>query len=264
MNEVLAALRDAEHVSVSSLKTYLMCPMKHAHRYLLRTEASHRSIALVLGVSVHEAVAEYYRFISEKGESPPPEFMTDALDTAWKGFEENGPPLKSDDLGRDKDLGIALVRTFREQATRPTKILAVEEPFAVSVVAPDTGEVQDRLLVGAIDAIVADEEGRVVLLELKTAKRRWSRDQLTYDLQPTVYQLAVRQLGLAEHPVLRYDFLLKLKKPCLESVEVTRSEGLEREAQVVITKVQRAVDAGIHYPVRSWACADCEFAHACG
>jgi hypothetical protein len=37
MNQVLAALRDAPHCSVSSVKTYLMCPMKYAHRYVRHT-----------------------------------------------------------------------------------------------------------------------------------------------------------------------------------------------------------------------------------
>ena len=116
---------------------------------------------------------------------------------------------------------------------------------------------------GAIDAMVVDEDGRVVLSELKTAKRRWSKDQLAYDPQPTVYQLAVRQLGLATNPALRYDLILKLKKPCLECVEVHRTEAHEREALLVIRQILKAVDAGVFFPIRSWACADCEFAHAC-
>ena len=37
MNPVLAALRDAPHCSVSSIKSYLMCPDKYRHRYIEKT-----------------------------------------------------------------------------------------------------------------------------------------------------------------------------------------------------------------------------------
>jgi len=65
-------------------------------------------------------------------------------------------------------------------------------------------------------------------------------------------------------PVLRYDFLLKLKRPVLESVEVHRTPQQEQEALLIFKQVLRAIDAGIHYPVRGWMCNNCEYAHACG
>ena len=58
MNPVLAALRDAPHCSVSSIKSYLMCPDKYRHRYIEKTEPSHRNIALVLGRALHDAIVD--------------------------------------------------------------------------------------------------------------------------------------------------------------------------------------------------------------
>ena len=155
-------------------------------------------------------------------------------------------------------MGIALVRTFHEQVPRPLDVLAVEEAFAIPVAEDD-----EHLLVGAIDALVVDEDGRVVLVESKTAKRRWSKDQLAYDFQVSVYQMAVQEMGLAESPVIRFDFLLKLKNPAFETAEIFRSPEQEQEALHAFRQVLRAIDAGIFYPVRSWACSDCEFAHTC-
>ena len=258
MNPVLAALRDAPHCSVSSIKTYLMCPMKYAHRYINNTEASHRSVALVLGRGVHDALESFYRFWQEQDADPPVELVTDTFSTTWRRGLVGNPPVKAVDIGADKDMGIALIRTFYEQASRPLKVLAVEEAFAIPV-----SEDEERLLVGAVDALILDKQNRSVLVESKTAKRRWSKDQLAYDFQPTIYQVAIRHMDLVENPAIRFDFLLKLKVPAFESVEVYRTIAQEQEAFHVLRQVLRAIDAGIFYPVRGWMCGDCEYAHAC-
>jgi hypothetical protein len=36
-----------------------------------------------------------------------------------------------------------------------------------------------------------------------------------------------------------------------------------RHARASELGVLRAVDAGVAYPVRGWACKDCQFSHAC-
>jgi hypothetical protein len=210
MNQVLAALRDAPHVSVSAIKAYTMCPQKHAHRYIFHTESSHRGVALVLGSAVHESIEVYYQTIAESGDVPALEMLTDTYSDSWNHDLESGLPVRSKDLDADKEMGLSLVRTFHEQIPRPSRVVAVEQAFAFPLVDPDSGRTLNRLLVGAIDAVVIDENDREVLVELKTAGRRWSRDQLDYDPQVSVYKMAVRELGIADDPVLRYDFLLML------------------------------------------------------
>ena len=262
MNPVLAALRDGPHCSVSAIKSYLMCPMKYAHRYVRKTEASHRAVALVLGISVHEALAAFYSHM-EKGD-PPVEILLDVFSDCWRKSMVGDPPVKCDDIGVEKDKAVAMLEVFHAEAPRPVEVIGVEVPFGLSVDNPKTGEELEQLLVGSIDAVVVDEQGRTVIVESKTAKRRWSADQLVYDLQPTIYQMAVREMEIADAPVLQYHFLLKTKKPAFETAEIVRSPQQEWEARLVISQVLRAVDAGIFYPVRGWMCGDCEFAYCCG
>jgi len=249
---------------VSSIKTWLMCPAKYAHRYVYRTEPSHRNVALVLGRSVHDSLEQFYRHLCAQDNDPPVELLTDAFDASWRRGVVGDPPLKAEHIGNEKDLGIGLIRTFHEQAPRPLQVLAVEEPFGIPLADPVSGEHREELIVGATDAVLVDEDGRIVIVESKTAKRRWSKHDLAYDFQPTIYQVAARQMDLAEHPTLRFDFLLKLKQPRLESAEIFRSPEQEREALHVFHQVLRAVDANIFFPNRGWMCSDCEFAHACG
>ena len=259
MNPVLAALRDADHVSVSSVKSYLMCPQRHHFRYHTDVEPSHRSIPLVLGKAAHDSLESHYMFHKEHGDAPPVELLLDTFASSWRRAVLGDPPVRSDDIGKDMDVGVGLVHTFYEQAPRPRKVIGVEEAFAIEL----EDDPQGRLIVGAIDAVVVDDEDRVVVVESKTAKRRWPKVQLEHDFQVSIYQLAAKTMDL-HNPVLRYDFLLKLKKPVLESVEVRRTPQQEHEALLIFNQVTRAIDAGIHYPVRGWMCTNCEFAHACG
>ena len=91
MNQVLRALRDAPHTSISAIKSYLICPQKHFHRYLLDSEPAHRSVNLVLGSAVHEAIAAFYDHLAVREEEPPVSDLLDAFDGAWSRFVEGDP-----------------------------------------------------------------------------------------------------------------------------------------------------------------------------
>ena len=261
--EILMALRDGPHTSVSAVRTYLMCPAKFAHRYEHKTEASHRSIALALGISVHEALAVFYSHLAEGTGDPPVAVLLEAFSTCWRKMLIGDPPVRCDDVGAEQDKGVTLLETFHREAPRPAQVLGVEIPFGLPLCNPDTGEVSDRLVVGALDALAVDEQGRTVIIESKTAARSWPAVQLVHDPQVTIYRMAVREMGLADDPVLQFHFLKKTKTPSFEVAEVIRTTEQEVEVRRLFWQVLKAVDHQIFYPVRSWACGNCEYGHAC-
>ena len=263
MNQVLAALRDADHCSISAAKCYLRCPQQHFYRYFSDVEPSHRNIALVVGRAVHDALENFYRYRMVEKDDPPVELLVDSFSTSWKRGLAGGPPIKCDDLDAERDRSVELLRVFHEQAPRPAEILAVEEAFALDLQDPDTGEVSDRLIVGAIDALAVDEQGRTVIIESKTAARSWPAVQLVHDPQVTIYRMAVRGMGVADDPLLQFHFLKKTKTPSFEVAEVIRTAEQEVEVRRLFWQVLRAIDNQIFYPVRSWACGNCEYGHAC-
>ena len=54
------------------------------------------------------------------------------------------------------------------------EIVGVEQPFDVPLIDLDTGEVLDRALVGTLDLIERDAEGRIVVVDLKTSARKYT------------------------------------------------------------------------------------------
>jgi len=161
------------------------------------------------------------------------------------------------DAGQLKDQGIGLVRAFLEHVPPVDEVLGVEQPFALDVTDPKTGEVLEEQLVGALDA-VAVSDGREIVLEHKTAARRWSADQVAFDLQAGVY------LAVTGAERLRFQVLVKNRTPVLQVVDTARSEAERAEALVIVCRVLDAIRAGAFWPSRGWQCKGCEFRRRCG
>jgi hypothetical protein len=261
--DILRALRDSDHFSVSQYKTYTMCSEKYRYRYVDRAESSHRSVALVVGSAAHHGFAAYYEHLRDHGEVPPLELLTDVVADSWKRGIIGEPVVKTEDPGADLDKVIGLIGAFYEGVEVPTSVVGVEHAFGMAIKDPDSGEMSEKMLIGAIDALVTDDAGELVIIEAKTAARMWPEFQLRYDHQPTVYRRAIMEGGLSLNPRLRFDFAMKTRTPRFQSVEVHRTDASEDEMNRTFWTVLQAIKAGIHCRNRGWMCSDCEFLHCC-
>jgi len=255
----ITRLHPAElHVSVSQVQTFLMCPRKYELRYVVGAEPEKRSLNLVFGSAIHEALAAYYIALKE-GAEPDRDLVlatfSDSIDEALL----DTPPVELDDdesAGTAKDKGVALLNVFFEHVEKPDKILAVEQPFAVDVNDPRTGGIIEEQFTGVLDALV-EVEGHQVILEHKTAARKWSQDQLDYDLQAGAYLAAIPAA------CVRLQCLLKTKTPSLETHDLLRSDFQKNEAIDVICRVLDAIRAGAFWRQRGWQCKGCEYSSSC-
>jgi RecB family exonuclease len=70
-------------------------------------------------------------------------------------------------------------------------------------------------LVGTLDLIERDAEGRIIVVDLKTSARKYTDLQADASLQLSVYSYATAMNGLADQGDLRlrFDVLTKTKQP---------------------------------------------------
>jgi hypothetical protein len=101
-----------------------------------------------------------------------------------------------------------------------------------------------------------------VVVEHKTAGRRYGADQLRFDIQPTAYKLAARLGGMGEVDV-RYQVVTKTKTPALQVEDVLRGEQDEDDLLRTALGVLRSIDAGVDFPIRGARCRTCPYAHGC-
>jgi putative RecB family exonuclease len=251
------------HVSVSQLKCFIRCSRQYQLKYVLGIAPAFVPVALAFGSAIHAVLAAYYHAM-QAGSTLPLDELQAIFRGAWAEMASGPIPLGINDEpdGDVVDRGLAMLRAFYTRATaQHVEVEAVERSFSVELHDPDSGEVLDERLVGAFDLVVRDA-GRPIIIEHKTAARRWTDDQLRYDLQPTAYRMAARLIGLGDVG-LRLQVLTKTKSPALHIEEIDRRASDEDDFLRTVLGVLRAIDAGAFYPLRGWACRGCQFAYEC-
>ena len=259
MNGVVRQLFQEEHVSVSAISRYLKCPRSYKYKYVDKLQAETRASALVFGGAIHETLALFYKALRD--EQPEPD-LTNLMAAFHFKFEDDlkaNPPVMFSDKETTATLmesAKAMLEVFLAEAERPFKVVDVETPFSL-----DIGS--SKRLVGVLDAVIQDSDGKYRILEHKTAARRWSESRISSDLQITVYQLAAPMLGLGNTNSVDIQLLLKTKKSGLEIYPARRTQADKDDALETIDGVLRAAEAGAFYPCRDWWCGSCEFASKC-
>ena len=257
------------HLSFSQLNTYLMCPMKYAHQYVYGTPWETKPAALAFGKAIHKAAEVYYRILMETGEVKSVMHLQDVFLLVFMAeAKKSRIPVtykKGEDLESMKALGKNLIEIFHENA-QPQKIVAVEFSFSVKV--PDLrngGDLPVRLE-GVFDLVESDSEQTYAVVELKTAAQRFSSVRLAFDQQATVYSYAMSKMKVAtseQSCLVRYDVLLKTKKPAFEQYFVTRTNEDHQRLIQLINEVLRAIEERVFYRRMDWQCNDCQFKKAC-
>ncbi len=257
---------DGLYVSVSQVKTYLLCPRRYELKYVRGAEPEFVPIALAFGAAFHEALAAYYQELKTTGEPLRRDLVLDVFRSAWDRASDGPVPLQADDeddLAGIVDRGVSMLHAFHEHAAKadPFAVEAVEHGFTITLHDPDSGEPLEEQLVGTMDLVVREGECRVVV-EHKTAARRYSEDQLKFDVQPTAYKIAARESGLGEVS-LRFQVVTKTKVPVVQIADLRRDARDEGDFARIAAGVLKAIDAGVSYPVRGWACRSCPFSSSC-
>jgi CRISPR/Cas system-associated exonuclease Cas4 (RecB family) len=258
------------HFSYSQVSTYLICPAKYAHHYVWGTQPETKPVALPFGKAIHKAAEAYYRALKDTGEMIPVDQLIATyemvFDSDIKNTDAELTMKEGETVAALREQGIELLKLFYKEI-RPQKIAGVEVPFSVSI--PDIlnggGDLPIKM-VGYYDLVERDEQGTYLIAELKTSGQRFSSLRLEYDLQATTYSYATTRLKVATSEnscLVRYDVLLKTKKPAFEHYFVTRTDADHQRLIHLINHVLRAIELRVFYRNTGWQCGDCQFKKAC-
>lgn len=237
------APRRPQHLSHSQVQTFIACPRKWTYEKAERAPRECLPAALAFGSAVHDALAEVNE-AALHGESCD---ASARFTSAWKGALAGDLPIHygKDDADDLLAKGRALVAAY----TPPAGIIGVEQPFSVSL-DPALPPVEGR-----IDLIRRDEDGDLVVADLKTAGTRTLSDTYAVEAQLALYDCA--------YPAARHEaiVLAKLKTPVVTVQPIT----IWPHHRLVTSyrQVFAAMAAGVRYAVRGWHCDGCPFARRC-
>ncbi len=260
----VAASKRATHLSASRLKVFLTCPRKHRFQYVDQVLPEYRSIALAFGSAWHHAVGAWLLG------APDDPALIDTVRQAFRDallaeVDAPGPPVLFDDeggdLGRTIDQGIAMLDVFTQVVPHPPKTVAVELAFELDLAHPHTGEVVPIPFIGSLDAVIEAPE-QFVVWELKSGKRRWSDDQLEYDIQPTLYSAAAENLG-CDGARVQVLVTTKCRKPEVQIAAALRTTADTAELVETSLALVSAMEQGVDHRIRGWQCRICAYSAAC-
>ncbi len=174
-------VRQQPHVSFTQLDTYLRCPLKYRFSYIDRIPPDFTPAALAFGSGIHGAIAYFFRQ-QQKGQAPGIEDLQAYFEGYWQ--LETGHRVIRYPEKESKETLLALagrmLEVFYAKQEPGAEVVGVEVPFEVPLVDQETGELLDRPLVGSLDLLERGSDGRLVVVDIKTASRKYTEVQASY------------------------------------------------------------------------------------
>jgi hypothetical protein len=194
-----------ELLTSTRLAALRRCPRQHLYRYEFGLSRTRKSDALRLGAAFHCGVESRNR-----GVDP-----AEAIEKATAGYADVPEWADVFDWRVEREVARQLLAGhFWRYGDDMLEVLAAERTFEMPLVNANTGRASRAfVLAGKIDAIVRMPDGRVAVLEYKTAGEDIGPDsnywlRLRCDPQISQYVLAARALGFDVATVL-YDVTRK-------------------------------------------------------
>lgn len=258
MSQTLSDLRKKPHHSFSSINGFVnICSLQYAFRYIYKAEAESTPVSLLFGSAFHRT-CEWIAEGRMQNESYKIEEAQDVFSECW-----TAQCLNADKLSLTKDeweqlnaTGRKMIACLDREWTEKT-ILNVAKAFTVRL------ESSDVPLIGEIDLIIKDKHGEIVLVDWKTAARKWPAGKCAKDLQATCFCYAMKQLTGLDHG-FRYDVITKAKEPSYSQHCTTRTDDDYARLSRLVRVVETAVQNEVFLPnEQSFYCGGCQYSQKC-
>lgn len=200
VKHTLAIAFKNEHLSVSRLKLYEQCPRAFYYRYIDKGPTELRDVASLFGTILHAALELVYMWIrDEEYEGPfPLDQLVEFYKSAWATAEcKAGVNVYQE--------GLDILRTYAKThfTVSHWNVIDVEREFNITV--------DGFTINGYIDRVDRVDDKTIDVVDYKSNRLLFTRDELEHDLQMSIYGLACRELypwaenvGFSFH-MLRHD-----------------------------------------------------------
>ncbi|MBN2005793.1 MAG: PD-(D/E)XK nuclease family protein [Anaerolineae bacterium] len=250
-----------EHLSLSSVKTYLGCPKLFWFQYVEKVPTLKNPWA-VFGTAVHNTVEGHIRDMTLTG--------TTTVDLQARWLAEWPAAQAAEDVDWTRANRDALfhagVRVFGNFTTagyidRMRAMVIEGQPLIETFFKFELEGVGVPVL-GYVDIVTQDG----VPGDFKTARRPWTPEQARRELQPLVYLMGLRSLGL-EMPEghFRHYVIPSDGYAALQVIESTHSPERIAQMQEIIRDVWNGIAAGRFHcnPTYQWCGRYCPYVETC-
>ena len=260
-NERAEELTGRNYLSYSSVALYQSCPLRWYFKYVADLPEETVSAALVFGGAIHRSVEFHFRELLAGNSAPDLDMLLAEYQDAWHDHDLAQVTFGKDDdtstLGRLAD---RMLRAFQASdfAKPAGTIIGVEEEFRGQLVpgCPD--------LLARVDLLI-DSGNELVVIDLKTARSRWSRDQADdASEQLLLYSELVKQLAPEKSVRIEFAVVTKTKEPVVDRHILPVDPMRVGRTKRIVERVWRAIQAAHFYPAPSpMQCPTCPYRVPC-
>jgi putative RecB family exonuclease len=234
-------------LSFSRVDTYDNCPRKFRYAYVDKLPGR-PGPHLSFGTSIHAALEDFYD--RKLPDCPTEEELLGFLYERWdsSGFV---------DLDRDEQLAFYrqaqdVLRRFHHRCAPTYRLPAATEAWFELPIG------YEATVVGSIDRVDVDDEGRFHVIDYKTNRKVKDRERVAGSLQLSIYALACRHLFGALPATVSLDFVV----PGVEIKVAVEELDLEGARQTVLDTAA-AIRAERFEPTPNPLCGWCDFRAVC-
>lgn len=249
-------------ISVTRIRTYLLCPEQYRYRYVHKAEPEFVSAAMLFGDCLHQALAEFHRSKNtlEWGQ------VYDRFIEAWTANAEHAERIGCDvrfKSQEESDLMTKAQSLLSQYCDQFATLKAddVELPFEQPLLDPLTGAGDsDIRLVGKIDLVAENS-----IYEFKTSARSFSQTEADESIQMTAYSAAYEYLYGEKPEHLYIVALVKTKEPKIQMIETTRTDIDTQRFMDMAVGVAQAIESTLFYRnlEYQYGCPNCEHFGKC-
>lgn len=270
-SQALKELKQELHISFSQIFVYLACSLKYKLMYVEQRAPERTSIALAFGGALHVAIERYYRSLKDKNYQEPLSVLEELFQNCMSlELDHTDVPVifKKETPDRDSaiKMGKALLKAFYENVDLSgMEIVGVELPLSATLFRDD-GEPTDIKLIGVIDLVLRNGDGKLIAVDHKSASKPYAQANVDANLQFSsyAYLLAANKYVFPTAPVnCRLDVLRKLKTPKLQQHETVRTAAHRKRFAKIASAVLAGIESRVFIPNHSWMCTDCGYAGPC-
>lgn len=240
-------------ITQSSVLTYERCPKQWEYAYVEQVKRVPGKA--VRGRAFHEAEAVNFR-----------EKMTTRRDLTVAQVQEAFAAALAAEFQAEQDVILDAEETRDSLQTSGLALTAYAATMLNPTIQPTLVEERaavpfdDGLLSGQVDLV----DDRNVIVDLKTASRRWPKTRAAYELQPPLYSLIYEQVTGMPPGGFQYQIVVDKAQPEIQAIEATPTEGQIVAAKQRVRGALQGMQLG-HFPYRPspQTCGWCGYRDLC-
>ncbi|NMW84732.1 PD-(D/E)XK nuclease family protein [Peptoniphilus sp. AGMB00490] len=178
------------NLSYSQIETFEQCPQKWSFRYIDKILFEQQNIHLDYGSAVHKGLENAFRDLKDNHSLSEENLLqtvnTLSFDYAYGDTKGELYKYAIEDMKR-----LIHYQGFYEKI-KDKEIVGIEEEFNLKIPTMFSGENIEINIKGYIDLIYRDDDGKLVVVDHKTSKKKFDKNKRRNNLQIPIYFLAIK------------------------------------------------------------------------